>query len=52
MEWLEFKEKFHSKEEIGERISAISKVHAFAMCCIDILYSEYAKRTGIIFFVS
>jgi predicted HTH transcriptional regulator len=23
-EWLEFKENFHSKEEIGERISAIS----------------------------
>ena len=23
-EWIEFKENFHSKEEIGERISAIS----------------------------
>ena len=24
-EWLEFKHNFHSKEEIGERISALSR---------------------------
>ena len=34
-EWLEFKHNFHSKEEIGERISALP---ICATCHLAILY--------------
>jgi hypothetical protein len=41
-EWLEFKEKFHSKEEIGERISAIS--NSACLCNIKPRSATYQHR--------
>jgi predicted HTH transcriptional regulator len=37
-EWIEFKQNFHSKEEIGERISALSNSAYCAICRMDILF--------------